>query len=37
MTHPADYNPRRTAKTDKVLGEKLNFQDINFPVKFQDI
>ena len=35
--NPVDHNPRRITKADKDFDKKLNFKDINFPVKIRDI
>ena len=35
--HPTDHNPRRITKVDKIYGDKLDFKDIEFPVKVRDI
>ena len=33
----ADHNPRRIKKTGKDFAKKLDFKDINSPVKVRDI
>ena len=33
----ADRNPTRITKTDKDFAKKLDFKDINFPVKIRDL
>ena len=35
--HPADHNPRRIRKVDKLYGNKLDFKDRKFPAKARDI
>ena len=35
--HPADHNPRRIRKVDKLYGQKLDFKDIKFPIKVRDV
>ena len=35
--NPADHQPARTAKADKGFARRLDFKDINFPVKIRDI
>ena len=35
--NPADHNPRRIRKTDKDFRKRLDFKDIEFPVKIRDI
>ena len=32
-----DHNPRRIRKVDKLYGDKLDFKDMEFPVKVRDI
>ena len=35
--NPADCNPARITKADKDLVKKIDFRDIEFPVKISDI
>ena len=35
--HPADHNPKNITKADKDFAKKLDFEDVNFPVKVRDI
>ena len=35
--HPADNNPRRITKPNKDFAKRLDFKDIEFPVKSRDI
>ena len=32
-----DHNPRRITQADKDFAKKLDFKDIQFPVKIRDI
>ena len=35
--HPANHNPRRIKKADKLFGDELDLEDIKFPVKIKAI
>ena len=35
--NPVDHNPRRITKTDKGFAKRLDFKDIDFPVKIRGI
>ena len=35
--HPADHNPRKITKADRLFGDELDFEDVKFPVKTKDI
>ena len=35
--NPANHHPARITKTAKDFGKKLDFKDLNFPVKIRDI
>ena len=35
--NPANHHPARITKTEKGFGKKLDFKDMNFPVKIRDI
>ena len=35
--HPADHNPKRNRKVDKLYGDILDFKDIKFSVKVRDV
>ena len=34
--NPANHYPARITKTEKDFGKKLDFKDMNFPVKIRD-
>ena len=36
-SHPADHNPRKITRSEKLFGDELDFEDIKFPVKIKDI
>ena len=35
--HPEDHYPATIRKVDRLFGDKLDFEDIKFPVKIKDI
>ena len=35
--NPGDHNPRRITKSEKDFEKRLNFKDIEFPVKIRDL
>ena len=35
--NPVDHNPRRITKADKGFANKLDFENIKFPLKIRDI
>ena len=35
--HPANHNPKRNRKVDKLYGDILDFKDIKFSVKVRDV
>ena len=35
--NPADYNPRRVAKSHKDVAKRLDFRDLKSPVNIRDI
>ena len=37
ILHPVDYHPARIRVMDEILANKLNFEDIKFPVKIEEI
>ena len=34
---PADRNPARITKADRIFAKKVDFKDIKFPIKVRDI
>ena len=35
--HPADHHPARIRKAERLFGDKLDSEDIKFPIKIEDI
>ena len=35
--HHAEHNPKRITKVDKLFGDELDFEDIEFKIKIRDI